>query len=72
MPPRRLEPGAEGDDVRVLEQEEKIRHPACTPFLNERTLNLDRAFVRDSPEVTDLQVSHAFRRPSSPSSRSFS
>ena len=72
MRPGSVELGAKRDDVRMLEQEEEVRDTAGPAFFDQRALDVNGLHVWDGAEVTKLQGSHAFRRPSSPSSRSSS
>ena len=55
-------PGAERDDRRMLEQEERVADRSGAPLLDQLFLQLDRRVVVEAPEATDRQVASGLSR----------
>ena len=55
-----LESRTESDDMRVLENEEEIRHAPGSALLHERALHVMRRGVSDGAEATNLERTQSY------------
>jgi hypothetical protein len=46
--------GAEGDDWRMLEQQQRVANPSGAPIFDQLALHLERRGVLDSPQPPDV------------------